>query len=287
MPDVAGRRRAVAVAILAAALLVSIVPAVVNSATPPPGLGRFLYALGEVESGGSYTARNTSSGAYGKYQIMPASWAGWARLYLGTSTAPQSPTNQEIVAHRKVMALYVWLDSWPAVAHWWLTGSGERNSGLWSSFSRTYVQRVMTVMGAGSDIAGARAVATNVSWIDARDARVGDAATRIAYKSTWSSARYTAYSAHTVRYSTRTGASATLKFTGTGIAWMGPVGPTRGKARIYIDGKAITNVDLRRSTFKARALIYARRLTPGSHTITIVVTSSGRPVAIDDFVVGS
>ena len=153
MPDVAGRRRAVPVALLVAALLVSIVPSVA-SATPPPGLERFLYALGQVESGGSYTARNETSGAYGKYQIMPASWAAWAKLYLGSSTAPQTPTNQEIVAHRKVTALYGWLDTWPTVAHWWLTGSSERNASLWSSFSRSYVQKVMTIYYSTTDVAG-------------------------------------------------------------------------------------------------------------------------------------
>ena len=76
-----------------------------NSATPPPGLERFLYAFGQVESGGSYTARNSRSGAYGKYQIMPCNWAVWASIYIGSSTAPQTPANQEIVAHRKVTAL--------------------------------------------------------------------------------------------------------------------------------------------------------------------------------------
>src|SRR4029078_7070431 len=101
----------------------------------------FLYALGQVESGGSYTARNTSSGAYGKYQILPSSWAAWARSSLASSTAPQTPSNQEIVAHRKATALFVWLDSWPAVAHWWLTGSGGANPALRAAVSRGYRAR--------------------------------------------------------------------------------------------------------------------------------------------------
>ena len=288
MPDVAGRRRAVPVALLVAALFVSIVPAVVNSATPPPGLERFLYALGQVESGGSYTARNATSGAYGKYQIMPASWAGWARLYLGSSTAPQTPTNQEIVAHRKVTALYVWLDAWPAVAHWWLTGSSERSSSLWSSFSRSYVQRVMTIMGSTGDIAGNLTVrSTSSSWMSANDTRLAETSAAIQYRLAWTTARYSAYSGHQVKYATRAGASATVAFTGTGVAWIGPVGPTRGSARIYIDGKAVATVDLRRSVFAARKVLFSRALAAGDHTFRIVVTSSGRPVAIDDLVIGT
>jgi hypothetical protein len=267
------------------ALIVSIIPVTSVSAASPPGLERFLYALGEVESGGNYTARNATSGAYGKYQILPSNWAAWAKLYLGSSTAPQTPTNQEIVAHRKVTALYNWLDTWPVVAHWWLTGSSERNSALWSSFSRSYVQKILSIMAATGDVAGdTRTSAT--SWIDKSDPRIADNAAAIVYRSTWSAARYPAYSGDRVKYSSRSGASATFTFTGSGIAWIGPVGPTRGTARVYIDGKAIASIDLRRSTFQPRRTLFARPLTPGRHTFRIVVTSSGRPVAIDELIVG-
>ena len=279
MPDTHGRRRAVAAALAAVALMVSIIPATTVSAASPPGLERFLYALGEVESGGSYTARNATSGAYGKYQILPSSWAAWAKLYLGSSTAPQTPTNQEVVAHRKVTALYAWLDTWPVVAHWWLTGSSERNSALWSSFSRSYVQKVMTIMASTGDVAGATA---RIAYV-----RVADNASAIVYRSAWSTARYRDYSGARAMYATQRGASATITFTGTSVAWYGPVGPTRGTARVYIDRRAVATVDLRRSTYAAHKLLFSRALAPGKHTVRIVVTSSGRPVAIDDFVLGT
>jgi hypothetical protein len=284
LPDVAGRRRAVPVALLVAAFVASIAPAVAT-ASAPPGLERFLYALGQVESGGSYTARNETSGAYGKYQIMPASWAAWAKAYLGSSTAPQTPANQEVVAHRKVTALHAWLDTWPVVAHWWLTGSSERSSSLWSSYSRTYVQKIMSLYYATSDVAGT-AVVSKTAWIDSTDARVAESSPAISYASTWSTARYAAYSGKTVKYATRSGATASLAFTGNGIAWIGPVGPTRGTAKVYLDGRYAGTVDLRRSTFIARKTIFSRALTAGPHTFKIVVTSSGRPVAIDNFIVG-
>ena len=286
MPDVAGRLRAVPAAILTAALLASIVPSVASSAAVPPGIDRFLYALGQVESGGSYTARNPISGAYGKYQIMPASWAAWAKLYLGSSTAPQTPTNQEIVARRKVTALYWWLDAWPTVAHWWLTGSSERNAALWSSYSRTYVNKVITLMKATSDVAGATTATTSRSWIDSGDRRVAETSADIAYRYSWSTARYSGYAGRQVKYATRAGASASVTFSGTGFAWIGPVGPTRCTARVFIDGKAVANVDLRRSVFRARSMLFAKALPAGQHTVKIVVTSSGRPVAIDELILG-
>jgi hypothetical protein len=285
LPDLSGRRRAVVAAILTAVLLASILPAVTQSATAPVGLERFLYALGRVESGGSYTARNASSGAYGKYQIIPSSWRAWARSYLGSATAPKTPRNQEIVAHRKVGSLYRWLDSWPVVAHWWLTGSSVRNPALWSSFSRTYVARVIALMhgrGAGGHPSSSR------GWIDGHDRRLGETSAAIHYAGSWATARYARYSGHRVKYATRAGATATLTFTGTGIAWVGPVGPTRGAARVWIDGRYVTTVHLRRSGFHARQVLFARHFaTGGEHTIRITVTTTGRPVAIDELIVGT
>ncbi len=284
MPDVVGRRRAVPAALLTAVLLVSIFPAVGTSASAPPNIDRFLYALGRVESGGRYTARNASSGAYGKYQIMPASWAGWARAYLGSSSAPQTPKNQETVARRKVTALYNWLDVWPTVAHWWLTGSSQRNAKLWSSYSRSYVAKVMKAMGSG----GAAAKGTSSrAWIDAKDTRLNDTAAAIAYGPGWRSANYSAYAGRQVTYSTRKGSWATMTFTGTGIAWVGPVGPTRGTAKVYVDGKLAATVNLRRSNFDARSILFAKSLKAGEHTIRIVVTTSGKPVALDQLIVGT
>lgn len=284
MPDVVGRRRAVPAALLTAVLLVSILPAVGTSASSPPNIDKFLAALGRVESGGRYTARNASTGAYGKYQIMPASWAGWAKAYLGSSSAPQTAKNQETVARRKVTALYTWLDAWPTVAHWWLTGSPERNAKLWSSYSRSYVAKIMKVMGAGATAAKG---ASSRAWIDAKDTRLNDTAAAISYGPGWRSASYSAYAGRQVTYSTRQGASATMTFTGTGIAWVGPVGPTRGKAKVYVDGKLAATVNLRRSNFEARTILFAKPLKAGEHTIRIVVTSSGKPVALDQLIVGT
>ena len=107
------------------------------------GIDRFLYALSRVESGGNYRARNHSSGAYGRYQIMPANWAGWARRWVGNGSAHQSPRNQETVARGKIHALYHWLGSWRRVAYWWLTGSSKTSG--WSAYASRYVRNVMAI----------------------------------------------------------------------------------------------------------------------------------------------
>jgi len=287
LPESSGRSRAVSIAILATALIVSIVPTAATSATAPPGIDRFLYALGSLESGGNYEARNPVSGAYGKYQILPSNWPAWARTYIGSSTAPQTPANQERVARGKVTSLYYWLDSWPNVAHWWLTGSGETNQNLWSSYSRTYVAKLMTIYRATTSTAtGGTSPAAGTTATVAL--HVGQSAGAISYAGGWSMARFGAYTGGRVKYSVRDGATATFTFTGRSVAWIGPLGPTRGRARVLVDGVSVGTVDLRRSSFRARATVFRKAWASASaHSVTIQVIGSGRPVAIDEFVVGS
>lgn len=52
----------------------------------------------QPESGGSYTAVNPSSGAGGKYQIIPSTWKAYGGS--GPSAATASPAEQEAVARR-------------------------------------------------------------------------------------------------------------------------------------------------------------------------------------------
>lgn len=283
MPDVLSRRRAASIALLVA--VVAVIPMATTSAAAPPGLNRFLYALGQVESGGNYYALNKSSGAYGKYQIMPANWPVWAKKYIGSSTASESPKNQERVARGKVTDLWVWLDSWPVVAHWWLTGSSERNQALWSNYSKAYVAKVMKIYKAVSAADAAKAAIPPVGAVQASVRHFAEASSAIRYSGRWRPARHGGYAGDRVAYATADGAKASLTFTARKIVWIGPVGATRGKARVYIDGVAVATVDMRRSTFKPRVTLFARKWAQVSeHKITIEVVTSGRPVAIDEFV---
>jgi hypothetical protein len=51
---------------------------------------------------------------------------------------------------------------------------------------------------------------------------------------------------------------------------------------------SVGTVDLRRSSFRARATVFRKAwASAAAHTVTIQVIGSGRPVAIDEFVVGS
>jgi WD40 repeat protein len=96
------------------------------------------------------------------------------------------------------------------------------------------------------------------------------------------------YSGGAVRWAKTAGASATLRFTGFAVAWRGPMGPTRGKAKIYVNGTYRKTVDLHSSTFVASRVLYSATFsTNATRTLKIVVLgTSGRPVvAIDSFTI--
>jgi hypothetical protein len=135
------------IALVAVAGAIAIVPGARAAEAPDrQRLGEFLWGLAGQESGWDYYARNRTSGAFGKYQIMPANWPSWAARFLGDRWADQTPRNQELVARAKVTGLYRWLGTFRRVAYWWLTGDTERRVSRWSESARRYVRNVMALM---------------------------------------------------------------------------------------------------------------------------------------------
>lgn len=276
-----GRRSAGVVAILATALILGVIGADPTYAADPPGLERFMTAVARVESGGNHKAVNKTSGAYGRYQIMPENWRPWARRYLGNANAKPTPANQEKVAKAKMRSLYRWLGSWQRVSYWWLTGSSRTTA--WSRAATSYVTRVMAYFG-GPD----RGEQAQDGSATAASHRYSERSSTIDYSGSWRPARHGGYAGGAVRYATSAGATASITFTGSRIAWYGPVGPTRGKARVSIDGVAVKTVNLKRSSFDPTTILYsASWKTAGRHTleIEVIATPGHRLVAIDELVV--
>ncbi len=290
MPEVSGRLRAVAAASLSALMLVVLVVPGPTQAADPPRITRFMAALGAIESNGRYDAVNTTSGAIGKYQIMAANWASWSLRYLGNASAAPTPRNQDYVARHKLTALYNWLGDWPSVAHWWLTGDGERDPARWSAGSRRYVDKVMGLM--------------NSTWVSSKNTskvavpakapavpiEVFDESSRyVHFSGGWRQAEFARYNGGMVRYAVDSGKTAWFTFQGTSITWIGPVGPTRGKANVYLDEVMVATVDAYARHFNPRAAIFSRTFDLlGTHTITIeTMGTPGRQIiAIDEFRVG-
>lgn len=73
----------------------------------------FVRAISGQESGGNYSSRNGSSGAMGRYQIMPGNIAGsggWDKEALGYNVTPQqfmsNPKLQDAIARYKLQQYY-------------------------------------------------------------------------------------------------------------------------------------------------------------------------------------
>ena len=117
-----------------------------------------------------------------------------------------------------------------------------------------------------------------------------ETSSRVVYHGTWATASSSRYIGGHVKYSKSRSASAAFSFTGTKVSWIGPVGPTRGKANVYVDGKYIRSVNTYASTFVAQKVLFGFSwASQGAHTLKIVVAgTAGHPmVAIDAFRVTS
>jgi hypothetical protein len=93
----------------------------------------------------------------------------------------------------------------------------------------------------------------------------------------------------TLRSTATKGRSVSFRVTGTSVAWVGAVGPERGRARVYVDGRVRATVDLYARTTSLGQVVWTTDLGPGSHTVKIVVLgthnarSRGSRVDLDAF----
>jgi len=143
--------------------------------------------------------------------------------------------------------------------------------------------RAYTFRGTVVDRAGNPATSTGPS-LDLR--QIDDRAASVAWSSGWRSLSSSSAAGGTVRASSKAGATATVRFTGRAFAWVAPTGPTRGSARVYVDGVYKATVSLWRSAPTSRVIVWASAwAASGTHTVTIrIIGTSGHPrVDIDAF----
>jgi subtilisin len=91
----------------------------------------------------------------------------------------------------------------------------------------------------------------------------------------WSTVVRSSASGGSLASSRTAGAFAGVTFYGTGVAWVAPVGPGKGKASVIVDGHGPgVTVDLHAPTLGTKRVVFASdALTPGTHTFTVTVTS--------------
>jgi len=108
------------------------------------------------------------------------------------------------------------------------------------------------------------------------------------YTKTWATSTGSSFSGGSTRSAKVAGASASYTFTGRSVSFITTTGPTRGAARIYVNGAYQGTVDLAGMVDVYRAQAWSRTwATSGTRTIKVVVVgTAGRPrVDVDAFAV--
>lgn len=124
--------------------------------------------------------------------------------------------------------------------------------------------------------------------------KIDDRTPTITYLGTWSNTSNSSYFMSTGTYSTTAASYSQFTFTSTNIKWYGVRGSDHGKADVYIDNVYDATVDCYGSGWTANYLLYTKTgLSPGAHTIKVVVRSDKNPsstyryVEIDSFDINS
>jgi hypothetical protein len=115
-----------------------------------------------------------------------------------------------------------------------------------------------------------------------------ETSSRIAYRGSWRTATGPSYAGGATKFASREGKQATLTFTGRQVAFAAPTGPSRGRARVYVNGGFVGTISLYAATAgPSRILGRWSWSTSARRTITIrVVGTSGHPrIDVDRFIV--
>ena len=104
----------------------------------------------------------------------------------------------------------------------------------------------------------------------------------------WKIAKHPDYTGAGAQTSTTKGAELSLAFEGTAVGIVGPSGPGRGRAEVFVDGERVGRFDEKADAFRPVSLLFAiDGLAAGPHVMSVrVLGTSGRPmVGIDRFLV--
>jgi len=121
--------------------------------------------------------------------------------------------------------------------------------------------------------------------------RMQDSDSEITYSGTWKQVNgwiedpEMPWSGRSITQSAESGASATLRFTGTGIGLVGYRGPDGGIARLSVDGVVVGEIDTYLYSPQLQATLFSKDgLADTDHTLTIDVTGTHGPSATDSLI---
>ena len=158
-------------------------------------------------------------------------------------------------------------------------GTARANVSL--SSGHTYQFRVALVDGTGK-------VGRFVAGPAFKVAASQESSAAIHYSAGWARSSATASWGGHAKSTAASLASATFTFVGRNVAWVAPKDRLQGRARVYVDGRLVTTVNLNSATSRPRQIAFSRAwTTAGKHTLRIVgLATAGHPrVTVDALIV--
>ena len=120
--------------------------------------------------------------------------------------------------------------------------------------------------------------------------RVEESASTLKYRGIWITELHAGMSDGADRYATDAGATLSMRFSGSGVTWIGPVGPSYGKVEVYLDGVKRGTVSQYAPAYRYKAAVYdTGALAAGQHVFTLKVlgakqsVSGGNVIVFDAF----
>ncbi len=115
---------------------------------------------------------------------------------------------------------------------------------------------------------------------------IPEGSSKIRYSGRWSTRSRDDALGGKLRTTTTIGGSATLRFTGTGVAWVAPRSPNGDSVDVFIDGRKVKTAHLVASSYQPRRVVFSTAWArAGTHTIRIVHRYSGHELPLDAFIV--
>ena len=150
----------------------------------------------------------------------------------------------------------------------------------------------LAILVLGAALVPAAALAATPSVARLTDAwnptRIQESSSRIDFSGGWTRAAHPDYLGGKAKATTHSGAAAKLTFRGSAVAWVGPVGPTRGQAKVFVDGALAATINTHADSFHAKRVLFRKTWgSVGQHRIAVVASGTARHpmVAVDAFLV--
>jgi subtilisin family serine protease len=113
-----------------------------------------------------------------------------------------------------------------------------------------------------------------------------ESSSAITYSGAWFLSRYTSFSGGAARYTSVGKRSATYSFSARAVAFVTTLAPSRGVAKIWLDGVLVARIDLGRSPTAFRRIVWTRTFTSvGTHKVKVSVVGGYGRVDVDAFAV--